>query len=169
MKKILLVLLIFFSANILQAQKEDTTYKYWMSLGLWVDRDISFNFNYNFSLGDNFYKVNYLTRGGSFISKGVNPGSDGIVFSSIEVSIGKRLQTKWLQASLFVGPSFVFGEKRINANLNEKFKTAGLEIDTQLLFRLANEVGVGIGLFANLNFVKGFSGINVNLTLGNGK
>ena len=45
----------------------------------------------------------------------------------------------------------------------------GLRTDIQLLFKLANEVGFGIGLYGNLNFIKNYAGVSVNITLGNGK
>ncbi len=38
-----------------------------------------------------------------------------------------------------------------------------------LLFRLANEVGIGIGLFGNINPENIFGGLQANITLGNGK
>jgi len=169
MKKFFFVMILLLFVKASFAQERDTSYKYWMTLGFWVDRDITANFNYNFSLDKNFFKVNYLTKGGSFFSRGNSPGGNGIIFNSIDVSIGKRLQSKWIQASFFVGPSYVYGEKRINISTNEKYHTAGLQIDALLLFRIANEIGFGIGLFTNFNFEENFTGFDINLTLGNGK
>jgi hypothetical protein len=34
---------------------------------------------------------------------------------------------------------------------------------------LANEIGIGVGLQGNLNFVKNFGAVYVNITIGNGK
>lgn len=169
MKKLFFVMILLFFVKTSFAQERDTSYKYWMTIGFWVDRDITANFNYNFSLDNNFFKLNYLTKGGSFFSEGSSPGSNGIVYHSFDVSIGKRLQSNWVQASLFVGPSYVFGEKRISVSTNEKYYTAGLQIDAQLLFRIVNEIGFGIGLFTNFNFEENFTGFDINLTLGNGK
>ena len=167
MKKNLLGLLILFSVNFLHAQKEENLYKYWMTVGSWVDRDLTANFNYSFSIGNNFYKVGFLSKGDSFPFEGF--GSDNILIRAIDISIGRRLQTEWFQASLFVGTSYVFGKKLLINDSIEKFNTVGLETDIQLLFRPANEVGIGIGLYGNLNFIKNYAGININLTLGNGK
>ncbi len=149
------------------AQERDTSYKYWMTIGGWIDRDVNLNFNYSFSLGPDFYKVGYFIRGG--FSQNPIPSTNGYLYHSVDISIGKRLQSKWFQASLFAGPSYIFGEKRVAANNNEKYNTIGLETDLQLLFRLADEVGIGLGLFGNLNFEKNFTGFDINLTLGNGK
>lgn len=166
MKKNLVVAIIFLT-NMLYAQNADTTYKYWMTIGGWINKDVSLNFNYNFSLGNNFYKVGYFIKGG--FSQNPSIGEDGYLYNSVNISIGKRFQSEWFQASVFGGPSFVFGKKRISPNNTEKYNTVGLETDVQLLFRPANEVGIGIGLYGNLNFIKNYAGININLTLGNGK
>jgi hypothetical protein len=167
MKKTILVLLMFFSVNFIYAQKGDSTYKYWMTVGGWVDRDIRLNFNYSFSLGNNFYKVGYFIRGG--FSQNPSIGNDGYLYNSFDISIGKRFQSEWFQVAFFAGPSYVFGKKQISPDNDEKFYTIGLETDVQLLFRPANEVGVGIGLYGNINFERSFVGININITLGNGK
>jgi len=170
MRKILLFMLVLSFVNLLPAQEKDTTYKYWMTIGVMiVNWDFTGNFNYTFSLNDNFYKVNYLTKGADVIAQQQLPGREGIFYNSIDVSIGKRIKSKWFQASFFAGPAYVYGEKYIDTNRKDKFKTAGLQMDAQFLFRLANEVGIGVGLFANLNFEKNFMGFDVNITLGNGK
>ena len=153
--------------SLLHAQKVDTTYKYWMTIGGWIDRGFTTIFSYNFSLIDNFYKVGYFVRGGIFYNSSV--GEDGYLFNSIDISIGKRLQSEWFQVSVFGGPSYVFGKKHVSHGNTEKYRTIGLETDIQLLFKPANEVGIGIGLYGNLNFVKNYAGININLTIGNGK
>lgn len=166
MKKNLIVIL-FFSINILFAQEKDTTYKYWITFGSWIDRDIATNINYSFSLGNNFYKVGYFIKGG--FSQTPSVGDNGYLFNSVDISVGRRLLFEWFQTSAFAGPSFVFGKKRISQNNTEKYNTVGFQTDIQLLFKPADEFGVGIGLYGNLNFVKNYSGININLTIGNGK
>ncbi len=163
MKKIFLAVLITFASNLL-AQEKDTTYKYWVTLGLGVIKT-SINLSYNFSIDDKFYKVGYLNRGGLLTTT----GKDGYLYNSMDISIGKRLQTEWFQISLFSGPSYVFGKKRATSGDHEKYNTIGLETDAQLLFRAANEVGIGLGLYSNLNFERSYAGINISLTLGNGK
>jgi hypothetical protein len=97
-------------------------------------------------------------------------GRDGYVYNSIDISIGKRIQSEWFQASLFAGPAFVFGKNDIALpGEYEKFNTLGFETDMHLLFRPANEVGFGIGLYSNLNFQRSYAGINISITIGNGK
>lgn len=167
MRKGLFIILLLLSGNLLLAQEEDTAYKYWITLGGWVERNASLNLNYSFSICDNFYKVGYFIRGG--FSQSPSVGDDGYLFNTIDISIGKRFQSEWFQASVFAGPSYIYGEKRISQGNNENYNTVGLESDVQLLFRLADEVGVGVGLYGNLNFEKIYAGLNVNLTLGNGK
>ena len=149
-----------------KAQDSTNEYKYWMTLGVGVYKQtMSANLNYSFSLGDNFYKVGYLHRGGILGGS----GEDGLLNTSVDISIGKRIQSEWFQAAFFGGPSYIFGRKSIGHGDTENFKTVGLEADVQLLFRAANEVGIGVGLFGNINFVKSYSGISFNITIGNGK
>ena len=161
------VFILLFFVRTSFAQEKDSTYKYWITIGFFSNPDITFNLGYSFSLGNNFYKVGYQTKGDGLIWGGI--GNNKILFRSLNFSYGKRLQSKWLQASFFVGPSFVFGEKLINVTTNEKFRTAGLQMDAQLLFRIISEVGIGMGLFTNLNFERNFAGFDINLTFGKGK
>jgi hypothetical protein len=137
--------LIISSIAVTSAQEEDSSYKYWITVGrgFWPEQDISFNINYSFSpnfsflSGDNFFKVGYLTEGGfSFNKLGV--GKDGFRYNTVDISIGKRLLSEWFMACLFLGPSYVFGEKRTLRGPYEKFKTLGVESDIQLLFRPGN-------------------------------
>lgn len=166
MKNLLTIflLIVFFSNS--KAQEIDSNYKYWMTYGFMVyERTVTGNLSYSFSLGENFYKVGYIGRGG--FMGGLTDG--GYTHKSVAISVGKRTQSDWFQGALFIGPSYVFGERKTFAGNHENYKTIGLQSDLQLLFRLADEVGFGVGLFGNINFVRSFSGVNINITLGNGK
>ncbi len=167
MKRYIIILSILYSFSLLQAQENDSNYKYWMTWGfMWINEDISGNLSYSFSIDDCFYKVGWLIQdefnpfGGSFETAELN---------SIDFSIGKRFQSKWWQAAFFAGPSYVFGENKVSNGDREKYDTFGLQTDIQLLFRLADEIGIGAGLWGNANFEKSLAGININITLGNGK
>ncbi|OIP62075.1 MAG: hypothetical protein AUK34_03900 [Ignavibacteria bacterium CG2_30_36_16] len=177
MKKIFLAVLIISSVAVTSAQDKDTSYKYWITIGggFWPEQDLSFNINYSFSPNfsflsdDNFFKVEYFSKGGFSFSKNIEVGKDGFLYNTINLSIGKRILSDWFMACLFLGPSYVFGEKRTPYGPYEKFKTIGVGSDIQLLFRLANEIGIGVGLYGNLNFANNYVGINININLGNGK
>jgi hypothetical protein len=168
MRKVYLLFLLL-AATTTFCQEKDSTYKYWMTFGFFVDKEMTLNADYSFSLGNNFYKVGYLKEGDSFPFGTIHADPDKYFFRSISTSIGKRFQSEWFQASAFCGPSYLFGEKGININQYKNFNAVGLEAEIQLLFRFANEFGIGIGLHGNLNYIKNFGGININLTLGNGK
>ena len=169
MKKILLVVFVLGSACILKAQEQDSTYKYWMTLGLMAynNNGATLNLSYSFNIGHNFYKAGYSAKG-DILHTSV-PAKDGYQYQAVDVSIGKRWQSEWFQAALFAGPAYVFGKKRITYGNNEDYHTVGLNTDLQLLFRLANEVGIGVGLYGNVNFDHSYAGINVNFAIGNGK
>jgi len=171
MTRMYFIFLLVLLATTAFSQEKDSTvnnssYKYWMSVGMFIEnyKGITFDADYSFSLGDNFYKVGYLSKGG-FSSDG-RPNEEGqYFFRSINVSMGKRFKSEWFQASLFCGPSYVYG----NSYSNESFTTISLATQVQLLFMLANEIGIGVGLQGNLNFVKNFGAVYVNITIGNGK
>src|SRR5690606_16496657 len=176
MKTIFLAVLIISSYTVTLAQEEDTLHKYWITIGggFWPEQDISLNINYSFSPNFNFlsddifFKVGYLAKGG-FSFNGVGVGEDGFRYNTIDISIGKRLLTEWFMACVFLGPSYVFGRERTPIGPYDTFRTIGLESDIQLLFRPGNDIGIGVGLYSNLNFVNFYTGININITLGNGK
>lgn len=91
--------ILFFLTSVIYAQEGDSTYKYWMTIGGMINRDVSMNLNYNFSLGSNFYKVGYLVNGG--FSQNPSIGEDEYLYNSIDFSIGKRFQSEWFQVSAF--------------------------------------------------------------------
>lgn len=162
-----LLAIIFFAFTYTAYGQNSDSYKYWFTFGSMINRDVSMNLSYSFSLNGSFYKVGYFIRGG--FSQNPTVGNNGFLFNSVDVSFGKRLQSEWFQISAFIGPSFVFGTERTSSDTLEKFNTAGIETDLQFLFRPANEIGIGISFYGNANFMKNFTGININLTLGNGK
>ncbi len=136
-----------------------------MNVGMFIEnyKGITFDADYSFSLGEYFYKIGYISKG-SFLND--TPEEDGqYFFRSINLSIGKRFQSEWFETSLFCGPAYVYG----NSYSNKSFYTVGLATQVQLLFRPANEIGIGVGMQGNLNFVKNFGAIYLNITLGNGK
>jgi len=161
---------MLYSASLLQAQEDDSSYKYWMTWGfMLINDDISGNLGYSFSLAENFYKVSWLVQDKFEPSPWGGGSIEMADFNSIDISIGKRFQSEWWQSNIFVGPSYVFGGKDISTSNREKYSTIGLQTDIQLLFRLADEIGIGVGLWGNANFEKSRAGININITLGNGK
>jgi len=169
MKKTFLIIIFAMSlCSSTFSQTNDSSYKYWMTIGFMADGDVRANFDYSFSYHSNFYKIGYLTKGTSLVFGGFE--DDHLKIKSVDFSIGKRFQSKWFQAAIFAGPAYIFGEKLLLAPYSiEKFNAVGVKSDIQLLFRLANEVGLGFGLYGNLNVIKNYAGINVNITLGNGK
>lgn len=154
----------------MQAQDKNSDYKYWFTWGgMFYNKTATGNISYSFSLGDNFYKVGYLLHNvskHSWISSGNSENAD---INAISISVGKRFQSEWWETTFFVGPAYVFGENDFPNVNNEKYDTIGLQTEMQILFRYANEFGIGVGLWGNLNLNNSYVGVNINLTLGNGK
>jgi hypothetical protein len=171
MKKVLLILILLFSGKSLLAQNDDSTYKYWMTGGFWLQKYLkgSVTLSYQFSLENYFYKVGYLVNGAAKLDGGFTTNADGFLFRSVNISIGDRLEDRYYQIATFIGPAFVFGEERNNKNELENFSTVGLQVDAQFVFKPVSEIGLGLGLYSNLNFKQSFYGMNVLINIGNGK
>ena len=136
MAKLYFIFLLFSLTAIAIGQSKDTTYKYWMTIGISAENyvGITFDADYSFSLGDYFYKVGYLSKGG--IESGDMPYGGQWFFRSYNVSIGKRYMVRWFQASLFCGPSYVHIIKGNDFISDETFHTVGLAAQVQLLLKL---------------------------------
>jgi hypothetical protein len=132
------------------------------------ENNISVGASYAFSLGDYFFKAGYLARGAFSLGDGPGYDNTGHYYKSVDICLGQRFQSEWFQSAFFAGPAYVFGKKRVNDEIIN-YGTAGLQTDIQLLFRAANEIGLGIGLYANFNFEQSFAGINLNISFSNGK
>ena len=124
MRSLFLLFLVLIPLRLISAQEEDTEYKYWMTLGVGII-NTTLDLSYSFSIEDYFYKAGYLRRGGLFTTT----GRDGYLYNAVNISIGKRLQSEWFQASLFTGPSYLFGERKAAGESNVRFNSIGLESD----------------------------------------
>ena len=162
--------MIFFFTTAAFCQNKDTTYKYWMPIGIETEPTyFTFHTGYCFSINDNFYKAGYFIKG--------DLGPDGFLtampgkyaFRSLSALIGKRAQAKWFAAYAFGGVAYVDGLKGISNGATEKIHTFGLQAEAYLLFRIANEVGIGLSGIANANPTKCFVGSAITFTIGNGK
>jgi len=154
----------------LYSQEKSAPYKYWMTFELYgSNNNISLGAAYSFSAGEYFYKAGYFTRSAFSLWDKMIVDNTGHYYKCINICIGKRYQFEWFQAAFFAGPAYVFGEKEVKNSIYKNYNTAGLQTDIQLLFRIADEIGIGAGLYCNLNFEQPYAGININLAFGNGK
>jgi len=155
----------------IQSQDKDSVYKYWMTGGIWFQEYLqgSVTLSYQFSLDNYFYKVGYLVNGAAGLDGGFIANADDFLFRSVNISIGDRLEDRYYQIATFIGPAYVFGEERNNKNELENFSTVGLQVDAQFVFKPVSEIGLGLGLYSNLNVKQSFYGMNVLINIGNGK
>ncbi|NLT51274.1 MAG: hypothetical protein GXX85_10185 [Ignavibacteria bacterium] len=151
------------------AQESDSTNSYWMTLGFFINpvdnSELTGNFDLNYKIKDFFYKVGFFAQGGVLKQF----GESGYSFRKIDISIGKRILSEWFHSSLFIGPTFIYGEKEQTMTNYTTFNTVGLEANLQLLLRIANEVGIGFGIYGNINYEHSFAGASLYITIGNGK
>ena len=170
--KTLCIVCFFFNATSVYPQDKDTTYKYWMtfSIGGWPnEQSVVLHSAYSFSYGNYYYKVSYFTKGRDLPFEFATALPNAYILRSVSVSAGQRFRSNWFEASGFFGPAYVYGRKGISSCIDKKVSSVGIEAETQFLFRIAKEVGMGFGFYYDLNFVKNFGGACVTLTLGNGK
>lgn len=171
MKTISTFLILFFMSGTIMSQDKGSDYKYWMTGGMWLQKYLegSVTLSYQFSVNNYFYKVGYLVKGAAALDGGFTTNADGFLFRSVNISIGDRLEDRYYQIAAFIGPSYVFGENRKYHNEIVNFSTVGLQFDTEFVFKPVSEIGLGLGVYGNLNFKQPFYGMNVLLNIGNGK
>ncbi len=171
---ILLSISIF---NIAFAQNDSTTFKYWLTGGIRIDDDLegSVVANYCFSFDETYFKVGFTEKGGaSLFSSGFVLNSDGFLFKTVDVSVGKRVLSRFYMGYAFIGPSYVFGKKKLSDNtpgaiVTENISTVGVNVESGICLKPLDEIGLGIGLYGNINPVRSFTGMNFIITIGNGK
>lgn len=142
-------------------------YKYWLASGIFLHPNAfaSSSFSYNFSIGDYFYKVGALGRGG-LLRKGA--GKDGLRFEEYDISIGRRRMSEWFISGYFGGISYINGNIKRGVE-PEPFRTIGIQTQVYGLFRFADEFGFGISIYGNLNSIRSFYGGEILFTMSNAK
>lgn len=140
----------------------DDPYKYWLtfSTGFIPQNYISSSYSYHFSWREYFIKAGIFGR--------ISWSLSGLQCTSYDISLGKRNLTKWFMGSYYLGLAYTKGELRDNGNTN-RFNTIGLQGNVQYVLRLADEIGIGVGGYANLNYFRSYLGAEINFTIGNGK
>jgi hypothetical protein len=171
MKKIFLCLLMLSVS--LFAQEKDSSYKYWLNFGVGGEHELSSSFalNYNFSIKNHFIQAGYHFSGAIMnIEGGLLQPSGGNIFHSFNLSYGERLMSDYFLSSAFIGPSLVTGKTKKEADLkSKKYTTIGLAIETQWIFRAANELGFGIEFYGNLNHYQNIAAVSFLIYLSNNK
>ena len=169
MKKIFFLLLLVLIIPTF-GQENDTTYKYWMTLGTLAENyDFTFHAGYCFSIGSNFYKAGYYLKGNLLPGDNLDAEPGRSAFRSFSALMGKRTQSKWFAAYAFGGLAYVDGSRGIKTYGDKKIHTIGLQTEVYLLFRIANEIGVGVSGMGNVNATRCFVASAVTFTIGNGK
>ncbi len=177
-------LIIFYSSSLFgQANQEqvptDTSrYQYWFNIGPAIDSYSSaFNlgFNYNSSLGGNYYQVGYQSI--SRKSKEYYPGLEfkEYPFYACNIGIGKVSVEKYLFFAYFIGPAFVWGEK-VGDNLDangirqiKEFYSAGVALNSQIFFRPISELGIGLELYGNINPIRTLAELRLSIHFNNAR
>lgn len=170
MKLVYLICVLSFLTDQSFAQADSIKNKYWISGGMWMDDEFngSININYCFSYENYFFKTGYIVNGASStISGNIILNKEGYIFRNISFSIGNRLKEEYYQSNIFIGPSISFGKQR-TLNRDKYFTALGVLTEAQLFYLLADEVGFGVTLYGDINYIKSFNGITFSLLIGNG-
>ena len=142
-------------------------YKYWMTIGFGGNGDVfAGNLAYNFSWNSFFGKVGYHTYGDELITRFHHGDHE---FRAFDFSVGQRLKSRWVNFTAFQGVSMAQVEESLKPGETKKFYTPGLQTELQVILKPADELGMGIGILANLNPVHSYAVVTANLSLSNGK
>lgn len=176
MKKTFFILMMVMFIQTLSAQEYNPKYKYWFNIGLGINNSSVANIggNYNFS----FFKDYYFQVGYQFISRDLGLPYSYLFYKefplyAVNIGIGYITKNRSILFGNFIGPSYVWGE-RLGENKDvfghrqiEKFYTAGIAINSQLFFKPLPELGLGLELYGNINFVRTMAEIKVSIHFNN--
>ena len=175
---ILFLLLIAVASSSANAQKPLTSYGEWVGMGIGPVAPfdgINSNLSYSFQKSDTPIQI-ALDYAGDFPLFG---GKPAFYATALSASVGQRTFGAYYLLAQFVGVSIVYHKKEREVYLEEgvlgeeavRRVSPGLAASAQfyvkpLAFAIP-EVGVGVELFANLNFVRSFYGFRLSLLLHN--
>ncbi len=130
----------------------------WTHVGLWgvgkfnkIGDSFHATLNTNFSVKKTYFQIGFNVTG---------------IFYSVadfNVSIGQRLSGRFYHIAAFIGPSLVFSKMG-----DGEFTTIGLSYNLQLVLKPLKQIGVGIGLYSNLNVNQNAFGIRGIIHFSNG-
>ena len=163
-------MLLLFLPLLLAAQEKETPHliPVWLSGGAYIDNDVtSIHLSCAVEVGKTTLSAGVGSRGG-LLTKVAN---DGYGFQVVNLSVGRRWHTAWTHASVLIGPSLLTGDQRHDAGTftYTRVQTVGLDLQSLFLFHIDNEVGLGIGIYGNLNPVHSFVGVRLHAMLGDGE
>ncbi len=142
-------------------------YKYWLTFGFgWNGSSLAGNLAYTFSWDSYFGKVGYHAYGYELFSRFYHGEHE---FRSLCLSVGKRLKSRWVHFTGFQGVSIAKVNEFVKHGEYKTFYTPGLQTELQVILKPADEIGIGIGVLANVNFAHSYAAVTANLLLGNGK
>lgn len=155
-----LFIFLFCSVNLF-SQEDTDVYKYWINTGGGVstEHDLSLLLSYTFGY-EKFYQVAF-NDSQNFSLFG---DSDKQSLKSLSFAYGTRVKYEWFYATAFAGIALVR-----HRNYNHKLFQPGIYLNSQAMFRLANEVGLGVNVYTVLTFNKSVVGLRFCISLGNGK
>jgi hypothetical protein len=185
MRMLLITSLVIFYSCVLFGQinqdhvpADTSQYQYWFNIGPGIDSyssDFNLGLNYNFSLCGNYYQLGYQSI--SRISKEFYPGLEfkEFPFYACNIGIGKVSVEKYLFFANFIGPAFVWGEK-VGDNVDatgirriKEFYSVGVALNSQIIFRPINELGVGLELYGNINPIRTLAEVRLSIHFNNGR
>lgn len=149
----------------------------WVTLGLGLaqpNTDYGLGASYNFAKKQNIYRLGLASE--AALTLGNNPSHYRYVLNA---GVGRRAFGRYFMLAQFVGPALVYAVNRTSilsgdGEYQDHFErkwTPGLAADAQFFVKplgfILPEVGIGVDLFANLNFVQSFYGFRLSLLFHN--
>jgi len=164
---ILVVCAVSFLSFSAQSQDSTHTYKEWINAGIGFSspfektRGIKFSFvlSYNFGWDNIYYQVG--------INGVKQPNVERYLdydISSISFLPGLRTMNRWLHGSVFLGPAPTSTNK---SNTTTIVWTVGLVLNLQGFLKLAEDVGLGIDVYGNLNTTQSVAALRFALHISN--
>ncbi|MBI2269830.1 MAG: hypothetical protein HYU69_05665 [Bacteroidetes bacterium] len=171
-QKIILLLALTLQINCIGAVQDSTKFKKdWGNIGFGIAsnkhltqgmNDFNLGINYNRLIGKLCYQIGF--NGNIF--------AQTLYLNCINLNVGYRLFDRFYLLSGFIGPGFMWGNKKITSNSGiewPSYSSIGLSSNIQVIVKPLKDLGIGTEFFFNINHVQSNIGLRIVIHLSNGK
>jgi hypothetical protein len=175
MKKLIILLLLLSTGYVFSQEQQDSAKTNWTELGFGIDNNgISGQFSINWSSNGRLYRLRYIGSAEIFILGSMSPRE---TMNDIGILYGKAFCMKNVRCIVSGGVGMVIGKKRgdfLHSDgaifgteyYNEKrIVNIGIPLEIECKLLPLKNVGIGMGVYANLNLDKPLFGMQGKIYL----
>lgn len=175
----LIMMLISYSLSMAQSEK-DIYAPYWGNVGLGISSNTSGNYYFSISFQNDSYLTTFSITEIDSITGIIGTPRKEKSYLIIGGMYGVSTQNDDWHASISAGPSLLFRTITLNKfskyggfifpeKIGEEKKRSislGINLESQLFWKIGKVVGIGLKLFANVNPFETIGGFSINIIIG---